>query len=602
MARDDLRHKGDDKGDDHLQTKAEKDGNFVAEKGIDDSSDDDASFPSHEDKEIGLRTGKLRIPADWPPLASHEPKKYYFWNLRGPEGVDLDGIATQPSVFDDPDKAPLYQPLPRYENLHRVDHKARWTWREEIAVVRKIDLRIMSWCAIMFMALQLDRGNISQAVADNMLDDLKLNTNHYNNGNTIFKVFFLVSELPSQLVSKKLGPDRWIPIQMVSWSLVALSQFWLNSKASFYITRALLGALEGGFIADVCLYLSYFYTGVELPVRLAYFWAALTLSEIAASFMGFGILHMGGVLGREGWRWLFLVEGAITACVGIMSWLLMPPAPTKTASWFRGKDGWFTPREETIIVNRVLRDDPSKGDMHNRQHLNWQMFWRSLTDYDLWPIYIIGLMFFIPASPVDTYLTLTLRSIGFSTFQTILMVLPKQVLHLVCLLTVTYISQRYNDRTFVGITAQVWILITLIPLRIFGAHSNRWAKYVVTTLLLSYPSTHAVQVAWTSRNSNSVRTRTVSAALYNMFCQLGGIISSYVYRQDDRPLYHRGNSVLIGIAVLNVFIYIGTKVYYVLRNKRRDKEWNALSDEDKELYIRTTTDQGNKRLDFRFAH
>ncbi|KAK9365639.1 major facilitator superfamily domain-containing protein [Lipomyces kononenkoae] len=598
MTRDDLRVNGDAQ---YPQTNAEKRGIAVAEKGIDYDSPDQKSVSS-DDNDIGLSAGRLNIPADWPPLAAHEPKTYYFWNLRGPKGVDLDGIATQPSVFDDPKKAPSYQPLPEYENLHRVDYKARWTWREEIAVVRKVDLRIMSWCAIMFMALQLDRGNISQAVADNMLDDLKLNTNHYNNGNTLFKVFFLVSELPSQLLSKKLGPDRWIPIQMISWSLVALSQFWLNSKASFYITRALLGALEGGFIADICLYLSYFYTGVELPVRLAYFWAALTLSEIAASFMGFGILHMRGVLGREGWRWLFLIEGAITGCIGIMSWLLMPPAPTKTASWFRGKDGWFTPREETIIVNRVLRDDPSKGDMHNRQHLNWQMFWRSLTDYDLWPIYVIGLMFFIPSSPVDTYLTLTLRSIGFNTFQTILMVLPKQFLHLVFLLTVTYIAQRYNDRAYVGITAQVWILVTLIPLRVFGAHSSRWAKYIVTTLLLSYPSTHAIQVGWTSRNSNSVRTRTVSAALYNMFCQLGGIIASYIYRQDDRPLYHRGNSVLIGIAILNVFIYIGAKAYYVLRNKSRNEKWNALTEEDKELYIQTTTDQGNKRLDFRFAH
>lgn len=124
----------------------------------------------------------------------------------------------------------------------------------------------------------------------------------------------------------------------------------------------------------------------------------MSIADIIASFLAFGILHMRGVGGHSGWRWLFLIEGVFTGLLGIAAFFLMPPSPTQTASTLRGKDGWFTEREETIIVTRALRDDPSKGSMHNRQPITPKLLWKSLTDYHLWPLYLLGLTFMLPMS------------------------------------------------------------------------------------------------------------------------------------------------------------------------------------------------------------
>ena len=147
---------------------------------------------------------------------------------------------------------------------------------------------------------------------------------------------------------------------MVSWSIVACTQCRLEGRTTFYVTRALLGLIEGGFIPDVILYLSYFYKSKELPIRLSFFWGAYISTNIISAFLAYGILHLRQQTGWAGWRWLFLIEGALTALIGLTSWFYLPPSPYQTASWFRGRNGWFSEREEKIIANRILRDDPSK--------------------------------------------------------------------------------------------------------------------------------------------------------------------------------------------------------------------------------------------------
>ncbi|KAG2185723.1 hypothetical protein INT43_002158 [Umbelopsis isabellina] len=527
------------------------------------------------------------------------------------EVADIEEIGLEESVFDDPNLAQYYQPREDYEGYHRFDPKAVWTAKEEKAIVRKIDFRIMFWCCIMFVALQLDRGNISNALTDDFLPELGLTTNDYNTGQTIFYICFLLMELPSQLISKKLGPDNWIPIQMTLWSVVAMSQSRITGKSSFFATRALLGALEGGFIPDIVLYLSYFYKGEELPVRLSYFWVSLTSTTILGSFLAYGILHLRGANGWSGWRFLFLIEGAFTLIIGIVSFFYLPPSPTQTKGWLRGKNGWFSEREEVIMVNRVLRDDPSKGDMNNRTAVGPRDLWRSLCDYDNWGLYIIGLLAYVPTGPPAVYLTLTLKNLGFGTFNSNLLTIPSSILFILNVgivgllidnIGLTYLSRWTKERSLTSMLAVVWALPFLIALEVLPGDINQWVKYAIVSLLVAYPYCHPILVGWNSINSNTVRTRTVSAAIYNMMVQLGSIIYSNIYRANDAPLYRQGNKVLIGICVFDIFLFIGVKRYYIWRNKTRAAIWDAMTTDQKSEYLATTTDRGNKRLDFRFHH
>ncbi|PLN82261.1 MFS general substrate transporter [Aspergillus taichungensis] len=496
----------------------------------------------------------------------------------------------------------FYKPISTYEGIHRWDPHFDWTPEEEKRLIRKIDLRVCTFACVTFFALQLDRGNVVQAMSDNMLGDLGMNTNDYNTGQTIFYVVFLFAELPSQLISKWIGPDRWIPIQMFCWSLIAAMQAFLKNKAGYFTCRALLGLFEGGFIPDTILFLSFWYKSKELPIRLSYFWVSYQGTAIIGAFLAFGFLHIRDDDGKGGWRYLFAYEGLITGVIAIIAAFWMPASPTQTKGGFRGKNGWFNEHEEKILVNRVIRDDPSKGGMHNRQAVTPKMLWSALCDYDMWLIYLLGLTWMIPNTPATTYITLNLKALGFSTFETNLLTIPSYVIFIINLLFWSWVSERFNQRFLLGVVSEVWCLVLLIALVVLPDDASPWARWIINVLLIGAPYVHAVVVALTSRNAGSVRTRTVATALYNMMVQASNIIANNIYRENDKPYYRTGNKVLIAITVYSLVLFVVCKYYYAWRNKQKAAIWDSMSSAEREVYLAANKDKGNKRLDFRFIH
>lgn len=175
--------------------------------------------------------------------------------------------------------ADVVPPHESYEGFHRFDPSATWTAEEEQRVVRKTDMYLLSWLCLMFFGLQLDRGNISNATADNMLADLGLTTDDYNNGTTIQLLCFLAAEFPVQLLTKRYGFRYILPTMMMCWGIVSWAQSWMVNRTGYYLARAFVGLFEGGFIPGTILFATYFYKSKELSVRLAVFWSTLSESQ-----------------------------------------------------------------------------------------------------------------------------------------------------------------------------------------------------------------------------------------------------------------------------------------------------------------------------------
>lgn len=93
---------------------------------------------------------------------------------------DEEGEIFKKNPFLDPDVAEHWVAVyenSRYECRSAFDPTFTWSEEEERKLVRRLDWRVCFWACIMFFGLQVDRGNLVQAVSDNMLNDLNLTTN-----------------------------------------------------------------------------------------------------------------------------------------------------------------------------------------------------------------------------------------------------------------------------------------------------------------------------------------------------------------------------------------------------------------------------------------
>ena len=97
-------------------------------------------------------------------------------------------------------------------------------------------------------------------------------------------------------------------------------------------------------------------------------------------------------------------------------------------------------------------------------------------------------------TPETSYLTLTLKALGFSTFNTNLLVIPSSVLFILQLLFWTWLSEKLNQRFLVGLVSQIWVIPLLVALETLPTKfpHAQWVRYAISSLIVGYPYVHAI--------------------------------------------------------------------------------------------------------------
>lgn len=195
---------------------------------------------------------------------------------------------------------------------------------DEKKLVRKLDLYLIWLVMGLYLFSFLDRVNVGNARLYSLESDLGLVGNQYQTAVSILFVTYIIFEVPSNLVLKKFTPRYWIAFITTAWGIIATLTGLVNSYGSFVACRILLGTVEAGLFPGLNVYLTFFYTKHELAMRVGYLFVSSAIAGALGGLLAYGIGHMDGVAGLHGWRWIMIIEGLPTFCLGIATFFLLP--------------------------------------------------------------------------------------------------------------------------------------------------------------------------------------------------------------------------------------------------------------------------------------
>ena len=207
--------------------------------------------------------------------------------------------------------------------------------------LRKVRRRVMPLIVLLYFVAYLDRNNVGFAKLT-MSEDIGLNSAAYGLGAGIFFLGYALLEVPSNAGMYRFGARKWLARILITWGIFATAMCLVNGETTYYVIRFLLGAAEAGFFPAILFYLTLWFPAAQRVTVLGIFILAQPVSNALGAPVSGLLLQMDGVMGLQGWQWLYIIEGIPAIALGLLTPILMTDRP-RDAKWLEADErNWLT--------------------------------------------------------------------------------------------------------------------------------------------------------------------------------------------------------------------------------------------------------------------
>ncbi|EPE02459.1 major facilitator superfamily transporter [Ophiostoma piceae UAMH 11346] len=281
---------------------------------------------------------------------------------------------------------------PRY--LFGVKLPSYYNKGEERAVVRKLDIFLLSYTCLSTFMQTLDNTNISNAYVSGMKTDLGLYGNELNYFSTTFNCGIITgagmqpvpfhsaeawlgtnyAKVPLMLLSTWVKPSILMPVCELCWTALVMGIAGAKNAQTIYGLRFVCGFFQGIAFPGFAALVGSWYTPSELGKRMALYEVSSTAAGMFSGYIQAGLYaHMNGK-SMASWRWLFIFDGIISIPIALWGFYAIPDQPNNSTA------RWLSAAYKEIAIRRM--DNAGRKPV---QKVTWGRF-KSI--WSTWHVYL----------------------------------------------------------------------------------------------------------------------------------------------------------------------------------------------------------------------
>ncbi|WYZ34027.1 hypothetical protein EsH8_I_000303 [Colletotrichum jinshuiense] len=307
---------------------------------------------------------------------------------------------------------------------------------------------------------------------------------------------------------------------------------------------------------------SSWYVRKELGVRTGLFYSGSMLSGAFSGLIAAGITNgLDGARGLLAWRWLFLIEGALTVAIAIGAIFILPDFPANTK--------WLTDQERQLAMWRMEVDAAGEEDWTSSSSQPiFEGFRMIMVDPINW---ILVVLVYGAASSIsiNSFFPTVVASLGKDRITTLLLTSPPYLLACIACAAVSWNADRTNERYWHTV---VPLACSLIGFIVSSAATGIGPRYFGAMIML--PGIYTgfnMSMVWTANTIyRPVAKRAAAVAFNNAFATLSGIYGSFLYPNDAAPRFVLAFSVNAAMAFMAIIA--STVLHFVLKRENRKLE------------------------------